>query len=1237
MIFLLLSSVIFSHLTFVYGTLIKVGGSNENGSADLTVPNLTKALELVENGDYTDNVTILLLNNIDSLDRGFVFEDVFGFSLTTRDTTDTTYISCSGQSGLYFINSTDISISQILFGNCGSSFSSKALTTAWPAVLMFEDVENIKIASATFSTCKGTAIKLLNCVGDVLIMQTLFSEAKVDITNTSDSQVGGGGIYILQKSSGNSNITISHCMLSSNRLIGEGYTRGGAIAAMYHTSYNNLLIKNLYMNGNFAMLGSCMYLAFIGAASHNNVSVLNTKVYGHKCYNSTSGSNVKYKCIGTINAQFLLDSYDLAAGYNQVFMNNSEISKNVAFAGGAISVSAVRQSTDIAYTNSFNANETVMQFNRAQVGSTMHLSELPGQGLDSGYLMMPVFEGFISNSFITNKSNVTVGQGAIYSNKMSLYLSPPTTEFNNCMGTVIVMSGSQLIVLPDTYLSFYENTGKLGGAIALLNQARLIIRDNVTIWFNRNTANDKGGAIYLSNYFDNYALPMSPIQCAIQFSESSQIYFVGNIADHKSNAIFATSVLSCADNELVTNTSLNSPFCWPNWYYENSTCNEQVFTSPATIQKIQPSLNVNVFPGFPFPLPIILIDDYGRDITNNFVVSAFVINGNAAVDSGSQYIAGGNTTIYAHPGTIITVAIETAEPRVVYTELEFKIQQCPPGYHSVSLAKEQNIKGMDCVCGNYPSNVVLCNKVIASARIMSGWCMTYDVQLGMGIIGSWQYVSQMTHEMQQDGYYVLPSTLQELDQFFCKPLKRTGRLCGKCEDGYGVPVYSYDNQCVSCDEKKWPVNMILYLLAELLPLTLFFALVIVFNISITSGPAKAFVFFSQMITLPTVMYTVQEQINILTNDNSQLESVLLSLYVLPYSIWNLDFFRTVLPPFCLTPHLSTIDVMALAYISALYSLLLIIVVYTCIELHASNCRPVAYVCMPLCRCLSRLRRNWKIQTSFIDAFATFLVLSYTKLCSVSFLLLVPNTIYSPNGEVKGMKLLYMDASVEYGSSKHIWLMVISLVVLSLIVIPLPLILLLYPLQIVQRCLHRTHFNTRALRAFMDSFQGCYRIRTEKTRDARSFSSVYFFLRIIVLAIMMAAMDSVIEGMLQVMTLVLVVCLLVLVQPYKNPWNNILDIFTFCVLVLVKVILLVQSVSHQLGKSFVALSILLMLLPLLYMSCYIGRRLYKRFCKKKAHLGASSSTHEDVTLFEVDFADRIVNPDEYKPLIENEHQ
>ena len=1184
----------------IFGMLIKVGETQtKEDPAVVIVSSLLEALELVENGTYDFNVSILLLRSEETLNRSFRFNGIKGFSLQTSNDT---YIQCLC-AGIFFCNSSNVVISKVYFSNCGSNFTTSLLSVTWAAVFVFEDVEAITFTNTLFLNSKGTAIKLLNCKGDILINEILFSKAQVPINNGRHDLVGGSSIYILQ-TRGSSSITINKCMFTSNRLIGGDHTKGGAVAVVYnHSANNSLVIKGVYMNGNFAMQGSCFYLVFFGTANHNQVlmteaSTTKSTIYGHKCYSSTLGYNVNHKCMGTLNIQYLLDPYSPIAGYNVFLMNETIVSHNVAFAGGALCVLGVRQSTKIAHTNSLNISRFAnMYSNRAQVGSTFYFSELPGAPL--GYLLKPMIQPYIVGSQITNYSNVTIGQGTVYSNKMSLFFGLNQSNFYSCIGTAIVMSGAQLIVLPGTSVNFTGNTGKLGGAIALLNQASLIVMDGSKLLFYNNTANDKGGAIYVSNYFDNYAIPMTRIQCAIKFSNTSSFIFEGNTADHKENSIFATSVLSCAENELVNYSKL-SPFCWSNWYYEGSTCSKQVFTSPATIQKTVPSLSIDVFPGFPFPLPIRLVDDYGKDITSKFVVSAFVIDGNyASVDSSSQYIAGGNTTIYAVPGTVIEVAIETAEPRVVYTTLKFNIQHCPPGYYSVS--KEYNIKGMDCVCGKYPSNVVVCNKIISSAKIMTGWCMTYDTELGMGVVGPWQFVSQMKHQMEQDGYYKLPSTLKELDEFFCKPLKRTGRLCGQCEEGYGVPVYSYDNRCVACDEKVWPQHMVLYLLAELVPLTVFFALVIVFNISITSGPAKAFVFYSQIITLPTVMYTIQEQINLLVNDNSALGSLLLNVYVLPYSIWNLDFFRSVLPPFCLTPSLSTIDVMALAYISALYSLLLIIVVYACIELHASNCRPVAYICMPLCHCLGRLRRNWKIQTSFIDAFATFLVLSYTKLCSVSFLVLLPNTVYSANGEVKGMKLLFMDASVEYGSSKHIWLMMISLIVLSLIVIPLPLILLLYPLQIVQRCLHRTHLDHRALRAFMDSFQGCYRIGTEGTRDARSFSCVYFILRIVVLAVMMSAMDSVVEGMLQVMTMIMVICLLVTVQPYKKQWNNTLDVFMFCVMILIKVTMLVQSESHELGKGFISLNITLILLPLLYMSVYIGWRTIQKCCRKKRNV------------------------------------
>lgn len=1198
--------------------------------------NLTEALNFMKNinGPGINNIILNINNGVDILEDGFTFKNMENFTFQGNST----LISCNLQGGLHFINSTNILITKVEINNCGFNFTNyrqQETLVVWPVVFLFNSVDTITFYTVVFSNSFGTAIKLVNCMGDIVIDKMLFSESRVHIEDDPFDFVGGGSIYILQVLA-SSSIYISNSGFSSSRVIGDGdHTKGGAIAAIFYSAGNNLDMTDLYMNGNYAMHGSCIYVGFLGIANHNTVILHNSQIYGHKCYNSTAGSAVRYKCVGTLNIQYLLDSYDPMASYNSFTIHNVAVSKNVAYVGGAISVSARRQTTPVAHTNTFIATKVKMEYNRAQVGATIHYSDLPGHLQKSGYLLRPILQGQITNSFITNKSNVTVGQGTIYSNGMDINVIPPGLDIINSMGTAVVISGAELKVSSKTTITFSGNTGKLGGALALINQATLTVENGSNLVFDRNKANDKGGAIYLSNYYDNYVLPLTKVHCAIKFEENTSFYFIKNVADNRPNSIFATSILSCSQNQLPKELPHNQlPFCWDNWNYNYSTCENQTYTSPATIQLVMQNLtDLWVFPGFPFLLPIALIDDYSKDITNMFVVSAFIVKGEASVDSSSQYIAGGNITIYARPNSNIILAIETSEPRVVYTELSLTIKECPPGYYSIFLDKE---KGTNCICGGgyRPSNVVLCNKNTASARIMVGWCMTYSRELGMGIVASWQFFSQIKYK-ERDGYYTLPSTVDQLDIFFCEPLKRTGRLCGNCQEGYGVPVYSHDNQCVPCETKDLARNIILYLLAELLPLTVFFAVVIIFNVSITSGPAKAFVFFSQMMTLPTVIFVIQQQIKQLVS-NDWAQSIMLSFYVLPYSIWNLDFLRTVLPPFCLTPHISTIHVMVLTYISALYALVLIITVYTCIELHASNCQPVAYICMPFCRCLSRLRRNWKIRTSFIDAFATFLVLSYTKLCSVSFLLLVPNTVYSATGKVNGLKLLYLDASVEYGSTGHIWLMVLAVSVLFFIVFPLPLILLVFPSQIVQRCLNRTHLNSRALRAFMDSFQGCYRvgiIDKKGSNDMRSFSSLYFFLRIVSLAIMMTASDKVTEGLLQVIEFIAMSLLIAICQPYEKQWNNLLDIFIFSILALVNVLVLTQSASHQLNTGFVVVEFILIFAPLLYMSIYIGQAICKESkCRRKKKSLTISAIEDDSNIppmYKFEFPDRVLNPKEYE--------
>ena len=116
---------------------------------------------------------------------------------------------------------------------------------------------------------------------------------------------------------------------------------------------------------------------------------------------------------------------------------------------------------------------------------------------------------------------------------------------------------------------------------------------------------------------------------------------------------------------------------------------------------------------------------------------------------------------------------------------------------------------------------------------------------------------------------------------------------------------------------------------------------------------------------------------------ANLAKVLLTLY----GIWNLDFFRTLLPHICV--NIDTLQALALDYAVAVYPLILLVVAYALIEAHSCNFRVISIVCRPFYRCTEHLRSQWDVKTSIVDAFATFLLLSYVKLLSVSSDLLIP--------------------------------------------------------------------------------------------------------------------------------------------------------------------------------------------------------------------------------------------------------
>ena len=98
-----------------------------------------------------------------------------------------------------------------------------------------------------------------------------------------------------------------------------------------------------------------------------------------------------------------------------------------------------------------------------------------------------------------------------------------------------------------------------------------------------------------------------------------------------------------------------------------------------------------------------------------------------------------------------------------------------------------------------------------------------------------------------------------------------------------------------------------------------------------------------------------------------------------YGMVNLDFFHCVLPPLCISSQLRPIHVFSLGYFSAFYPFLLILLTWLCVELHGRNFRPIVCLWRPFHACFVRLRRGWNTKSDLIDVFASFFLLSYSKI------------------------------------------------------------------------------------------------------------------------------------------------------------------------------------------------------------------------------------------------------------------
>ena len=532
---------------------------------------------------------------------------------------------------------------------------------------------------------------------------------------------------------------------------------------------------------------------------------------------------------------------------------------------------------------------------------------------------------------------------------------------------------------------------------------------------------------------------------------------------------------------------------------------------------------------------------------------------------------------------------------------------CPTWYmlvndssHLFCVCNDKVIQGKTIIrCPKKDRICLLCEEREESGRndlnisVSIGFCLTYNFSTQQYMLADVPYRQHFNYS----NFFLetVPSSVLELNGFMCSQLNRFGDLCDSCANTYGPNMFETSGYCT-----KVRGSWLRFLSIELAPPTLLFFLILCCKIRATTGPLNAFIIFCQLSYIVSIvkLNASSTAFGVKNGDEwdtkgEEAQSIFFQVLGSLYALWYSQY--VFIPHFTTSTIVSTIQVMAIQYLPALYPLFLVMLSYTIVRLHYNGCRVLVYMWRPFQYCKSRLGINWEPLSSIIHTFATFFLLVYTKIIVVSFSLLTPSSVYNKTGKLP-YKIVYYDASIRFLSHQHLPYVILALSMLTIFCGLPVLVLFLYPTACFQRFLSKTtspHIR-QMLRIFTEAYTGCYKDKTmpHQSLDCRYFASLYFLFRVVYLACLFFVRQS-------YMWLVIILCPLLIsflfafIQPYKKYWLNIVDSAFFALVGLVTFLfaynIYIAKISLWIPKSF-------SFLPLLYILVLISFNSFKIFQK-----------------------------------------
>ena len=1118
---------------------------------------------------------------------------------------ETTLHCNESEAGLAFGSVQNLTISSLSIENCGALRNSTSVNPLKPneteklnVAVYILNCTDVTIYCVDILSSNGTGLSLYDTNGVVNITHSNF------IKNRVFNQSGGGGVHIeftictpgtlrnCFKRNGRNSMSryiIQSCIFSLNAAtypssikhhsvilptlngIIPRLGRGGGlyISVGLDAQSNSFTVSGCsFLHNAASLVGGGMLVQYLNSVSHNAVSVCDTRFEHNTCLDAyiSSGGGLM------VESMLYMEShvFDKQPKNNSFLCDQCTFRNNTAYTGGGTAIVATAEHT-VNTNNSIVFSLCSWRNNVAPLGAAVYISTGLWDFTVRGVFPVPLFidctieynSAYQELSLLTDLQlsppmhisgaslkMMSVGLGAMFISELHVKFMGNSSFCGN-VGSAVYLSNGVLEFCEGSRVKFHKNKGQNGGAIAMYESSVIRVSNGSSINFTENKAFSRGGAIYteitatLHSGFQNCF-----VESTTRINKSSAVLrFYNNKAKVNGRSIFATSLRSCkiicleSKRDIPYNQLLN---CTATFHINPST----ISTPPKSFQ-LNESTPIHIKPGIKYYLNLSAYDERNSPVSGT-IYEAIVNDSDVRAD---QQVSDNLVTVY---GSISSASILNLDTSDISLPIDIILDECQPGY---TFFGTQN--SCKCVATEYLGLEGCDPKVYLTHGYWTGYCNSSNTTVCTSYC-PYGFCSYHGLNVSSAGNYILPNNSSDLDSHVCGPC-RTGPACGECVDGRSVYFHSWKYKCGSEELCDW--GWLFYLLSEIVPLTFFFIIIIVFNINFTSGYLSTFVLFAQLLDSLTPTDIVQYSSPIYFSRIA---------FIFLYQVFNLNFFSLESLSFCLWKGATAMDVVLMKLTSVAFALVLVLTTIIIV-----GCR------FTRCNIFSRFRTPTSV---LIHGLSAFFVLCYSQSARAAFHILTYFCLYS-NGLHCERTFVYRMGYMTYLEGEHIQYAVIAIFVLIFIVIIPPLLLLIYPLvfKLLGFCkLSESKLASVLWRVMpiqlLDAFQSSFK------DEYRFFAAFYFIYRAIILGAFAYARTLTTYYFLVQLQLTVILAVHAIFQPYRRRKHNVIDAILFTNLAFINGITLYNfsekssnlTNSDGIINAMAAVQMVLISLPMLFL-------------------------------------------------------